>query len=115
MSRIKIYNILKKICKTDMTQQLKGQIKEDTLVLKQSSILTSMNNDLPGWDVWIIYIYTPNSPAKLDELKKEIIRTLMQNDIEVTHELKQEYFDEKLLCYVSSISCRTPSIYVWEE
>ncbi len=27
------YNILKKICKTDVTQQLKDQIKEDTLVL----------------------------------------------------------------------------------
>ena len=115
MNRIKIYNILKTICKTDMTQQLKGQIKEDTLVLKQSSVLTSMENNLAGWDIWIIYIYTPNSPAKLDELKKKIIKTLMENDIEVTHELKQEYYDENLCCYVSSISCRTPNIYAWEE
>lgn len=115
MSRIKIYDILKTICKTDMTQQLKGHIKDDTLVLKQSSVLTSMNNDLAGWDVWIIYIYTPNSPTRIDELKKKIIKTLIQNDIEVIHELKQEYYDEKLHCYVSTISCRTPSIYLWEE
>lgn len=113
MNRIKIYEMLSEICKVDITQQVKSKISEDTLALKQNSVLTSMNNDLAGWDIWIIYIYCPNSPIKLDELRKKVIRMLTENDIEVIHELKQEYWDENLHCYISTVSCKTPSTYVY--
>ena len=48
VNRIKIYEMLSEICKVDITQQVKSKISEDTLVLKQNSVLTSMNNDLAG-------------------------------------------------------------------
>ena len=50
---------------------------------------------------------------KLDELRKKVIRMLTENDIEVIHELKQEYWDENLHCYISTVSCKTPSTYIY--
>lgn len=111
MSRIKIQEVLETVCKVDITQQLKNKIKQDTLSIQKRGNLSSLDNSLAGWDNWIIYVYSPNGIVKLDELVKNVRKTLIQNDIEVTHELGQEFYDETLCCYFTTISCRTPSIY----
>lgn len=111
MSRIKIQEVLETVCKVDITQKLKSKINQDTLSIQKRGNLSSLDNSLAGWDNWTIYAYSPNSIIKLDGLVKKIIKTLIQNDIEVTHELGQEHYDETLCCYFTTISCRTPSIY----
>lgn len=111
MSRIKIQEVLETVCKVDVTQRLKSKINQDTLSIQKRGNGTSLDNSLAGWDNWTIYAYSPNSIIKLDGLVKKIIKTLIQNDIEVTHELGQEFYDETLCCYFTTISCRTPSIY----
>lgn len=111
MSRIKIQEALKTVCKVDISQQLKSKINQDTLSIQKRGNLSSLDNSLAGWDNWIIYVYSPNGPVKLDELIKRVREVLLKNDIEVTHELGQEHYDETLCCYFTTISCRTPSIY----
>ena len=115
MSRKKLYTILKDICKTDISQNLKGHIKENTLVVERTSSLSSATNTISGWEVWVIFIYCPYSPLKMDKLRKNIIKTLVNNNIEIMHEMREEYFDEQLHCYISSVSCRIPSTYYFGD
>ena len=115
MSRKKLYEILSTVCKTDISQKLKGNIKENTVVIERTSALASMTNTISGWQEWVIFIYCPYTPLKMDQLRKDIIKALVLNNIEVMHEMREEYYDEEMLCYVSSVSCRMPSTYYYRK
>ena len=110
-SRLNIYNVVKQVCKVSLVHNLKPRITEPTAVIMRKSANESFGNTLCGWDNWIIYIFSPNSPLELDRLRLEIRRALFKADIEITHDMSDDVYDEELKCYVCSLTCRTPEVF----
>ena len=113
--RTTIYNIVNTVCRVYAVQDKPARVTENCAVIVRKSANESFNNSLAGWDNWIIYLYSPHSPLQIDKLRNDVRRALFKNDIEITHDMSDDIYDEYLKCYVCSITCRTPMVFDYFE
>lgn len=109
MNRVDIYNILNSVAPCKSTMDLDGVIKQDTLGIKKSNSIGGISNDLGGWTQWKVFVYSPSNPLQVDRLALKVKKQLMKNEIEITHELGEDFYDPVLKCYTTVISFRLPS------
>lgn len=109
--RTKLYNVIGKICPVEARHDLPPTITKNMCVIKRKSANESFDNTLAGWNNWIIYVFSPNSPLDLDLLMDKIRDALYKNNIEITHDMSDDEYDEDLKAYVCTITCRTPDLF----
>lgn len=114
-ARTNIYNAIKNICKVYPVHNRPPRITENCAIIIRKSANESFDNGIGGWDNWVIYLYSPHSPLEIDILRNDIRRALFLADIEITHDMSDDMYDEKLHAYVSSITCRTPMVFDYYE
>lgn len=113
--RTNIYNVIRPICKVTPIHNLPPRITEDTVVIMRKSANESFGNTLAGWDNWVIYVFSPDSPLQIDILRTAIRKALFKSGIEITHDMSDDEYNEDLKCYMCSITCRTPVIFDYYE
>ena len=110
-ARTEIYQAVQNVCKVYLVQNRPARIVENCAIIMRKSANESFSNSLGGWDNWVIYIYSPHSPLEIDKLRNNIRRELFQRDIEITHDMSDDMYDQNLKCYVCSLTCRTPIVF----
>lgn len=110
MKRLNLYVILSEIIPTFSVGQIRGSITQDCAILRKGVDLPSINSSLGHWDSWSIDIYSPVSPANVDNIVEQIKNSLTV-ECEIETLSTGDYYDDVLRAFSTTITIRTPITY----
>lgn len=109
MNRQSLHNILSEVAKVSQLSNRLGSIKTRTIILKQKTSVPSMSSSVGTNLYWDIMCYVPGtSIVALDNLVEQVTTKLKEHDIQITNVFGEDYYDEDLGAYMSSIEVITP-------
>lgn len=111
MNRQKLHDILSQVAPVSQLSNRSGVIKKDTLILRKKPSIASLNSAVGTNVYWEVMCYVPeNSTVALDTLVDKVITALRKNGVDVTNSFGEDYHDEELKAYMSTVEIRTPKV-----
>lgn len=110
MKRKTLYDLLNAIVPTYSVGQIVGVIKEDCIILRRSSDIPSLSNNLAYWEQWSIDIYSPYSPANVDDIVERVKDAIKEKDCKIENLISGDYYDSVLKAFSTTMVIQTPNI-----
>lgn len=111
MNRQTLHDILSQVAPVNQLSNRSGVIKRDTIILRKKPSIPSVNSSVGTHIYWEVMCYVPeNSTVALDNLVEKVITVLRRNGVDVTNSFGEDYHDEDLKAYMSTVEVRTPKV-----
>lgn len=111
MNRQRLHDILSQVASVHQLSNRSGVIKKETIILRKKPSIPSLNSAVGTNIYWEVMCYVPeNSVVALDNLVDKVIKVLKLNGVDVTNSFGEDYHDEELKAYMSTVEIRTPKV-----